>query len=170
VKRLSLEKNIDREYLLKNYFYNPDTGKICRVCNFFNNKIMYPIKTLNSSGYSNIKVCGQNYQTHHVAFYMMHGFLPRLPYTIDHINGNKSDNRLKNLRIANKTLQNINRKKQRGAHFHKSKGVWISQIQINRKKYHLGCFMTRKEAYIAYNRALRMFKMPKDCFNKIKKS
>lgn len=169
MKRLSLEKNVDRDYLLKHYYYNPDTGKLYHTYSFFNKTIMRSIKSINSRGYSTVKIRNQTYSTHQVVFYMIHGFLPRLPYTIDHINGNRLDNRLKNLRIANKTLQNINRKIQRGATFNKEKGKWYSQIQFNKKKYHLGCFITRKEAYIAYNKALRMFKMPRDCFNKIKK-
>jgi hypothetical protein len=168
VKRLSLEKNVDREYLLKNYFYNPDSGNLYHIKGFFKKRLI-PLKSLNSHGYFTIKILGKTYQSHQVAFYMIHGFLPRLPYTIDHINGNRKDNRLRNLRIANRTLQNINRKTKRGAHFNKEKGKWYSQIQMNNKKYYLGAFLTKNEAYMAYDHALRFFKMPKDCFNKLKK-
>lgn len=76
---------------------------------------------------------------------------------IDHINRDKGDNRLSNLRIATKSLNHANRPKQKD---NKSgfKGVrrstrcdrWSAEIQVNKKKIHLGCFKTPEAASAAY--------------------
>ena len=86
--------------------------------------------------------------------------LPENPLTIDHINGNRFDNRLENLRIASKTLQSLNathrRKKHnlpRGVQFYGTKPLskpYFSQITINRRRVNLGMFATPEEASAAY--------------------
>lgn len=166
MKKLVLEKTVSLELLHQNYYYNPHTGQIYRLTL---NKYKYPLRNINSRGYNLIKIRGKNYPAHQVAFYMVHGLLPRLPYTIDHINGNKQDNRIRNLRIADRTLQNINTIRLRGATHRKDTGRWEARIQIRKKRYSLGTYTSKKDAYGAYNRALRRFKMPSDCLNKFKK-
>jgi hypothetical protein len=78
---------------------------------------------------------------------------------IDHINGNRSDNRFSNLREATHAQNRANSK-----HTNKIglKGVglikwipegkrrWRAQITHNKKVIHLGCFHTKEEAHLAY--------------------
>ena len=72
---------------------------------------------------------------------------------IDHINRDKLDNRIENLRWANRNQQNANKGKKQntsstfiGVSFHKVANKWCSQIQIDNKKKHLGSFNTEIEA------------------------
>jgi hypothetical protein len=73
---------------------------------------------------------------------------------LDHINRDKLDNRIENLRWANRNQQNANRGKQQnksstfiGVSFDKASNKWKSQIQIDNKKKHLGYFLTEIEAF-----------------------
>ena len=73
---------------------------------------------------------------------------------IDHINRDKLDNRLNNLRWANRSQNNANKGKKQnttstfiGVSFYKPSNKWLSQIQIDKKKKHLGLFKTEIEAY-----------------------
>lgn len=79
---------------------------------------------------------------------------------IDHINHDKLDNRRINLRLCTRTQNQQNHKLQKnstsgykGVNFHKQNNIWRAQIRIDRKHTHLGCFNTKEEAAIAYNKA-----------------
>jgi len=69
---------------------------------------------------------------------------------IDHINRNKKDNRICNLRSVTKSQNASNLKKECGATFSKREQKWISHIMINYKKKQLGTFNTKQEALDCY--------------------
>ena len=84
---------------------------------------------------------------------------------IDHINGNGLDNRKSNLRITTQAKNNRNARKRKnaitseykGVHYDKRSNKWIAQIQINKKKIHLGYHLTELEAAEAYNQGCIKF-------------
>jgi hypothetical protein len=68
---------------------------------------------------------------------------------IDHINGNRSDNHIENLRKVTHQ-QNMWNSKAKGYTWSKGKSKWQSQIMINHKKKHLGYFDNEEDARNAY--------------------
>ena len=84
-----------------------------------------------------------------------------MPEMIDHINGNGLDNRLSNLRPADKRLNSENQRKARsdngcgvlGVRPHGNK--YRAVIKSKGKRYHLGLFFTAEEAHEAYVQAKR---------------
>lgn len=79
---------------------------------------------------------------------------------IDHINGNKIDSRIENLRLVttrqNQQNQKIHREGQLvGCYFNKSKGKYQSQIKIGEKKVFLGRYETEQETHEAYDIACK---------------
>ena len=95
--------------------------------------------------------------------YRLHNFLfDKIPEgrIVDHINGNKLDNRLCNLRfvsprenIANSSSKSGSTSKYKGVSFDTSRSKWISSIQINGRTKHLGRFESEEEAAKAYDKA-----------------
>ena len=83
---------------------------------------------------------------------------------VDHINGNKLDNRKINLRICTKAQNSQNRKMSK---FNKSgfNGVswciknkkWVAQISCENKKIHIGYYIELKDAARAYNQAAQKY-------------
>lgn len=79
--------------------------------------------------------------------------------TIDHINGNTLDNRLKNLRLATHSQNRCNQQKRRinntsgyvGVTKNKSKNKWDATVWYNYKNYYVGSYATREEAAMARN-------------------
>lgn len=75
---------------------------------------------------------------------------------VDHVNGDKLDNRRANLRIVTPQRNQVNRRKLSKANASGTRGVawtgasstnpWRAQITVNRKNVHLGLFATRQEA------------------------
>ena len=79
---------------------------------------------------------------------------------IDHINGNKIDNRIENLRLVTNRQNQQNRKKHRagrlvGASYRKGYNDWQSHIAIDKNKIFLGCYKTEQEAHEAYKIACK---------------
>lgn len=75
--------------------------------------------------------------------------------SIDHINGDKLDNRRENLRLATRQEQSTNPADQpsvrntsghRGVYFQKGTGKWTAQITVSRRSVYLGQFETIEEA------------------------
>lgn len=84
----------------------------------------------------------------------------------DHINGNKLDNRRKNLRHCTHQQNMSNMKnriggtsKYKGVYWHKGGKKWAANVTVNYKNIHLGLFVSEIEAASAYNEAaLQYFK------------
>ena len=79
---------------------------------------------------------------------------------IDHINGNKIDNRIKNLRVVSHRKNQQNQKTHRegqlvGCYFNEAKGKYHAQIQIGEKRVFLGLYKTEQEAHKAYEIACK---------------
>ena len=78
---------------------------------------------------------------------------------VNHINFNKSDNRLENLEVITQR-KNANKKhiksssKYVGVYYNKANGKWISQININKTIKYLGSFKDEYKAYLAYKEEL----------------
>ena len=82
---------------------------------------------------------------------------------IDHVNGDKLDNRKENLRICTNQQNMCNRDKlvhkKEGARHSMYKGVrgygnngkWVARISVDGKAKHIGVYETEKEAALAYN-------------------
>ena len=92
----------------------------------------------------------------------LHRLLLNVPrdLQVDHINGDRSDNRRLNLRICTREQNSRNRKipsnnisGYKGVYFRSDKKQWMACIRADGIKYHLGYFETREDAALAYNDA-----------------
>jgi hypothetical protein len=79
---------------------------------------------------------------------------------IDHINGDKLDNRKINLRVLTCSQNAMNRGPQmnnssgyKGVIFDRSRNKWRAEICVNKKRKYLGRYETAEEAALAYNQA-----------------
>lgn len=112
-------------------------------------------------GYVMIRIFGRKYCAHRLAWLYVNGEWPSK--YIDHINGQRSDNRIANLRQATKGENSQNTYKPRrnnkskflGVSLHKSSNKWVAQISIDYKKINLGLFETPELAHEAYVYAKR---------------
>lgn len=99
---------------------------------------------------------------HRLAWFYVHEVWPA--DQLDHINGNRDDNRLANLREATASQNGANRGAQRnntssvkGVSFHKASGKWRADLQVNKVALSLGLYETRAAAAAAYELAEYMY-------------
>lgn len=109
--------------------------------------------TPHSQGYIAISFNGRPHMAHRLAWLHVHGEWPE--HDVDHINGNRSDNRLRNLRLATRSENMQNQRNARGTFFFKRTGRWRAEIQVNKVRHYLGYFDTEKQARAAYLKAKR---------------
>jgi hypothetical protein len=133
--------------------YDPETGNFTRLKN--KGSKSPSVGTL-LNGYLRIGVGQKIYAAHRLAWLYMTGSFPS--GQIDHINGNKLDNRFVNLRVATASENKQNMRKARrgsrsgliGASWHTQSQKWRAAIQIDGKKKHLGYFNTAEEAHLVF--------------------
>ena len=120
-----------------------------------NMKVNQKAGTLTVDGYLRVGFDNKLYLVHRIAWLLYYKKWP-LRF-IDHINGNKLDNRITNLRLATLRENSKNQKMHRngklaGAEFFKNlkSKPWRSYIEVKNKKIHLGYFKTEQEAHAAY--------------------
>ena len=84
----------------------------------------------------------------------MHGVEPELE--MDHINGNPTDNRLCNLRLATRAQNLVNTKARKnssgikGVSWYAAGKKWRAQIKVNGKTHYLGAYSSKEEAAEKY--------------------
>ena len=69
---------------------------------------------------------------------------------IDHIDNDKSNNNIENLRIVNHSENNQNKLSTKGYTWDKRDNKYKAQIKVNKKHHNLGCYDTAEEARDAY--------------------
>lgn len=114
-----------------------------------------------TTGYVNLRVFGIPVKAHRVIFEMVTGQPPE--HEIDHIDGDRSNNKWVNLRPAtpstnsqNRVMTSQNSSGQVGVSFKKSRNQWVAYIGIGGKKKHLGYFDHFEDAVAQRKTAERM--------------
>jgi hypothetical protein len=69
---------------------------------------------------------------------------------VDHINGDKIDNHVINLRVVTNQQNHFNMTKAKGYYFDKHDNRYKAQIHLNGEKIYLGCYKMEEEARSAY--------------------
>ena len=112
-----------------------------------------PVGWRATNGYVRGSVGGYETALHRLVWLYHTGHLPTKD--IDHINGVRSDNRFENLRVADRSQNNMNYDKpsdntsgRRGVYFRKKCGTWYWQIQYKGTVYSGSNFKTVEEANV----------------------
>lgn len=127
-----------------------------------------PVKLrANSLGYCQVKFNGRMVYYHTIVWCLSTGKDIPQGLEIDHINGNKIDNRIENLRLVTRRRNSQNRKEHRdgklvGCYYHKRDRMYMASISISGKDIHIGYFTTEKEAHKAYKIACEHIEDYKD--------
>lgn len=147
---------LTQQELKLNLSFNPETGIFTwLVANNGRVKVGMIAGSLSSTGYLYIMIDRKNYKSHRLAWLYMTGEWPKK--MIDHIDGEKSNNRIVNLRDCNQSqnMQNmraskINASGYKGVSWHNATSKWRSRAKLKRKQYHLGLFEHAEDASQAY--------------------
>lgn len=109
---------------------------------------------VDKNGYKKIDFFRKKYLTHRIIFLLENGYLPENP--IDHIDGDKLNNNINNLRevstlcnVRNSRISPENKNKITGVYYSTKYKVWYSQIGVNRRNRHLGNYESKEEAILA---------------------
>lgn len=109
-------------------------------------------------GYIIIGVDGGHYKAHRLAWLIHYGTAPDIE--VDHIDLDKSNNAIANLRLATRSQNRSNVRAyknstsgQKGVTPHRMTGKWQATISINGKQKYLGLFKDREIAAAAYAQA-----------------
>ncbi len=109
-------------------------------------------------GYLGISIKGKSYLAHRVAWQHCVGLIPK-GMVIDHINRDKSDNRIDNLRVCTNSQNASNRAEVMTTNTSGFRGVsaqagkWLAYITHNRKRIYLGYHRTPEDAAAAHMEA-----------------
>ena len=107
------------------------------------------------SGYYRVRINGMLHRLHRLVWIYHYGDIPNGMF-VDHIDGDKSNNRIENLRLAtysqnqhNRKICSTNTSGVKGVYWDKSKKKWRGRIEDMGKKLHVGYFHTIEEAETA---------------------
>lgn len=159
---LRLEPETGRLFWIKReakWFRDDAKWTADQVCRRFNTKYAgTEAFTALTAGYPSGNLLGHKFQAHRVIWALFFGEWP--VDEIDHIDGNRANNCIRNLRQATRSQNGINTRLKsdntsglKGVSWHKAAGKWSAEIHCNKKKSYLGLFNTKDEAFAAYTAA-----------------
>jgi len=159
---------ITQEQLKEVLNYDPNTGIFTWAKQVGQRGVIgKPAGSLDKAkGYISIKINRKKYAAHRLAWLYFYGYMPK--DLIDHEDGIKDNNRIKNLREANTSQNQHNQRKPRkdntsgylGVTFSKKSKKYTAKIRTNNIVKHLGMFTDPKlasEAYLTAKRQLHEF-------------
>lgn len=128
--------------------YDPKTGKLYRAATGL------LAGGRNVKGYFTVNVDGERFYSHRLVWFYVYG---QWPAQIDHINGDKADNRICNLREATGTQNLANTKRPinnksgyKGVCWCPKRRMWRAYATKQKRQHHLGYFNNPKTAHAAY--------------------
>lgn len=112
--------------------------------------------SLDTNGYLRITINGSRYSAHRLAWLYITGSWPT--NEIDHIDTDKTNNRIANLRDVGKSENQQNKRTAQrnsgtgflGVHYCRTRKKFVAKITVNSKRLHIGYFETANEASQAY--------------------
>ena len=106
--------------------------------------------SINEYGYIIIGIDGKVYRAHRLIYLYHNGYFPSF---IDHIDGNKTNNKIENLRSATTSQNAMNRKISiknssgiKGVVWHKRDKKWVVQVKVNSKYQSFGYYEDKELA------------------------
>lgn len=146
---------LDNEPETGTLIWKPRTGTSNRLGTWNTRYAGKVAGSIQGGGYLSVGLFGRLWKAHRITWALVYGEWPE--GEIDHINGNRADNRIENLRPANRkeNCQNMavrctNKSGFTGVHRHRSWRKWQARICYDYKKRNLGMFDSPEEAYQAY--------------------
>ena len=132
--------------------YNPDTGIITRTVSRRGDRIGKPAGCIShTTGYNFVSIFNKQYPAHRLAWLYTYGEWPTCE--IDHINGNRTDNRIANLRLSTKTQNGCNKKigsqnttGYKNVYWYKAYQKWVVNVKIHKKMHFFGYYSDLNEA------------------------
>lgn len=116
------------------------------------------------TGYIQIKIARVMHKAHRLAWLYCHGVWPDRFMDIDHMNGDRGDNRIENLRVISRAGNAQNRRRANrgsrtsmlGVYYRQGRSrPWSAAIFVFGKQKHLGSYFSADEARAAYLEAKR---------------
>ena len=139
---------LTQKELKRQLHYDPNTGIFTRlVSNHHSVKIGEKAGCINN-GYVRIVIDNKQYYAHRLAWFYIYGEWNDFPNAvIDHIDGNKENNKILNLRkishqenILNQKLRKNNTSGIKGVSWHPRDKTWVVRLMINGVAKYLGSF------------------------------
>jgi len=146
-----MEKDLTKEYLDEIFTYDGKSGKLFwKIRKSIRNTVGQEVGKLSDTGYKVVSIDYCRYRVHRIIWFMNYG---KWPNEIDHINHNRTDNRLENLRDVgrkingkNQSLSKNNKSGYSGVYWSKREQKWKVEIKVDFKKICLGTFKNLKDA------------------------
>ena len=145
------------------FHYDRSSGKLIRKVTTDYKAVQGTEAGTYSGGYKLVCIDKVKYKAHRVCMLLAYGYFPK-GMQVDHINHNRSDNRLSNMRFVtdrenakNHSMNKNNISGVTGVHFDKSRGKFMSYIKVNYKRIHLGRFDSIEEAIAVRQQAEKDF-------------
>ena len=149
-------------------YMNYQVSNVGRVRNVSTGKILKQVFDKDGYYFLNLYKDGvaKNHRVHKL---VAHEFIPQpdtnTQLVVDHIDRNKLNNQITNLRWVTQQQNNMNStiragtsSQYKGVAYHKTKSKWYAYIRFDRKLLHLGHFANEEDAARAYNaKAIELF-------------
>ena len=140
--------------------YNPETGEFTRNKSAWSKKVGERAHSLDAYGYVKVRISRKAYFAHRLAWLFVYGEEPN--GLVDHIDCDKTNNRISNLRVCNHSENKFNRPAPRtntsgvkGVSWSKRWGKWMAYISINNKSKKIGGFDSIDDAAAAYQKVAK---------------
>lgn len=117
--------------------------------------------SVTKNGYLSVGAMGVKAYAHRIIWFMHNGEIPA-GFDVDHINHNRLDNRIENLRIVSRSenLKNkgvvLSSSGEMGVYWSKAAGKWEASLQVGGKKVYFGLFDSVESARTARVEADKM--------------